>query len=202
MTRRYVKTEKGNGTSNGNITDTGKYDQLFSNDSHQKGTRGLNSNGEPSIKGVGHGIKSNGLTDPNSAITKISFPIRGEIYSINFKGELKEGELKIKTEIMYDEEGKYLGKKQFVALDDSLGSKSDWSKTSETMIIDNYRKSQITNCIERKSGWFYSQNLKDYTYSEFIKISSEDKTKALKIIGFDEETSNKLLEEILNSSGK
>jgi len=153
-----------------------KYGRIFFHRG-KKSTGFVSSYGEPNRQGIGLSMfSSSGFTDPNNAVTRLSFLLGKENYFLDYGGLPKKGELFVKTE------GRGRNKKLYVALDKRLGAKSIWKRDSRAMILEDYIFSQLSSCVKRNYGTIYTIGLNRIEYFTLLEIAEKNKNVGLSLL--------------------
>jgi len=122
-------------------------------------------------------MSGNSFTDPNNATTEYSIHNGGIEQYIDINGIFQEGKLKVKKE------GRGGKRKQFIALDRRISVRTNWEEDNRAISLENYIFRQVSECVERGNGYFYTPGFHYFDYETIIEIAETDKETAKSIAG-------------------
>jgi len=153
-------------------------DKIYGSHKTSKGSSNVNPyggvNNRRNLKGC---IGGNSCTDPKSAVAEYSTRIGEDYFFINQYGIFKKGILKVKKE------GRGKNRKDYVALNKRLGARANWNGNPRATTLENYIVSQVSSCIKRGDGHFYTPNLNYINYNIVLEIAEKDKEAAKCLAG-------------------
>ena len=111
-------------------------------------------------------FRCNGYTDPKSAVTERSHPVRvnGEIcmgghYDVN--GIPVKGPIKINNVRVLDGHGGLIDKLQFIALAPNIKNDDEWFNQKKALLVDEYIEKQEESRIKKGYGFVYEHSFFD-----------------------------------------